>query len=116
MIAFSPAMVLFLLLAGHAVADFSLQNDYVANAKNRNTPHGKDVWWMVLPAHALIHGAMVALVTGSVVLALLETIFHGMIDFAKCDGEIGYAADQIMHVVCKFVWWTAWLMLIYPAG
>jgi hypothetical protein len=105
-----PAMVLFLLLAGHAFADFACQNDYVALAKNRNTPLGKGqtVWPIVLGAHAMIHGAIVALITGSVILGICETVAHFITDFFKCEGKISYWSDQIIHVACKFAWFTIW--------
>lgn len=96
--------ILFLLIAGHALGDFALQNQYVSDAKNRNTEHGKEVWWMVLTSHALIHGGIVALITSSVTLGIFETIAHWITDFAKCEKLIDYKTDQFLHISHKFIW------------
>ena len=96
--------ILFLLLAGHALGDYPLQGQYMSDAKNRHTEHGKDVWWMVLTSHSLIQGAIVALITSSIILGILETICHWIIDFMKCDNKIDYKTDQFLHVICKFLW------------
>lgn len=90
--------VFYLLLIAHAVCDFALQNDYVAQAKNRHTELGKDVWWMVLPAHALIHAGGTYIVTQSFLLSLIQLVTHITIDFKKCEQEFGYVMDQAMHV------------------
>ena len=102
----------FWLLAGHALADFTLQTDVMAKYKNRhnipeNIPPGQKLtpcWGYWLSAHALEHGACVALVTGSILLGLAETVSHWLIDFVKCESWIGVHADQILHVLCKCLW------------
>jgi hypothetical protein len=109
---FSLPLVAFLLVAGHALADFGVQGEYMANAKNRNTALGKDIWPMVLGAHAMIHGVLVGLITGSVVLALLETAAHATIDFRKCEGKLTYHQDQVLHIVCKALWFTIYLVFM----
>jgi hypothetical protein len=91
----------FLLLIGHAIADFALQNDFMAMAKNHTTDLGKQFWHWVLPAHALIHSGFVYMITGSFTLTLVEFIAHSVIDFAKCDGEISLNMDQFLHIACK---------------
>jgi len=96
--------ILFLLIAGHALGDYALQNQYVADAKNRHTVQGKEVWWIVLTAHSLIHGAIVALITSSVTLGVLETIAHWITDYAKCEKMIDYKTDQFLHIIHKFIW------------
>ncbi len=91
----------FWLLAAHALADFPLQGEFLATAKNHKTELGRTWWPMALPAHALIHGAFVARVTGSMRLGLFETVAHLLIDRAKCEGKLNIYQDQAMHVACK---------------
>ena len=100
--------VLFLLLVGHSVADFSLQIDTMAKGKNRHNktippPGAKYVscWPYWLTAHALTHGGAVYLVTGSVMLGFFETVAHWATDFCKCENWITVHEDQLIHVGCK---------------
>lgn len=102
------AQTLFLLLAGHALADYPLQGDFLAKAKNRAAPIPGVPFWQALGAHALIHGGVVALVTGVWWLGVLEFAAHALIDDAKCTSKIGFNGDQILHVLCKLAWfWIA---------
>lgn len=97
-------MIFFLLLAAHALCDYPLQGDYLATGKNHRSPLPGSPWFLLLIAHALIHGGAVALITGNVWLGCAETVAHAAIDFAKCDGRIGYTTDQGAHVACKVAW------------
>lgn len=92
------------LLMGHAVADFGLQSDWVAINKNRHLNKTPVNWWYVMAAHALIHGAMVTIVTGNAGLGLTETVCHFLIDCGKCETWYGIHVDQFLHVVCKLAW------------
>ena len=98
----------FWLLAGHALGDFALQTQWLSSAKNHLTPGNKNdappIWPLALGAHGVIHGAIVAVVTGSVVLGSLETISHMMIDYFKSDRKISFHVDQALHVICKILW------------
>lgn len=96
--------ILLLLLAGHAVCDYPLQGDFLARCKNHRASIAGVPWWHCLLAHALIHAGMVALVTGSAWLGLAELVAHTAIDYAKCDGRIGFNADQALHLACKLTW------------
>lgn len=103
--------MLFWLVAGHAVADYALQSDFIAKGKNRHTPttappgqKWQPVWPLVLSAHGLIHGVAVALATGIWWLGLLETVAHCLIDFGKCESRYGIYTDQAAHIACKVVW------------
>ena len=96
-----------LLIAGHALADYPLQGDFLSRAKNRASPLPGVPWYQALGAHAIIHGAVVGVITGSIFLAVFETVAHALIDDAKCTGKIGFNADQALHVACKFVWIAA---------
>jgi hypothetical protein len=101
-------MTLLMLLAGHALCDYPLQGDFLAQGKNRHTKlgamEGGTMWLHLLTAHALIHGGMVALVTGRADLGVAEAAIHWATDWAKCEGRIGYHTDQAIHVACKLVW------------
>lgn len=101
-------MSLFLfLLAAHALCDYALQGDFMAKAKNRFAPIPGVPWYQAMGSHACIHGAAVALLTGSWVLGALEAVAHFCIDDAKCSGKISYNADQALHVACKVAWAAA---------
>ena len=96
------------LWIGHAVADFGLQNQFVADYKSPlkdATPFGATIWPYVLLAHGAIHGAMVLLVTGRTDLAIAETVAHSVIDYLKCTKRIGWHCDQWGHLLCKVIWW-----------
>jgi hypothetical protein len=111
---------LFLLLCGHALADFALQSDWIAKNKSRHAgvPAGYDpkrhgqlqtIWPYVLSAHAFIHGAFVYLATGSVVLGFVEVLAHWLIDFGKCEQKYGIHTDQGLHLLCKLLYATRYL-------
>lgn len=100
-------VLLFWLLVGHALADYPLQGDFLAKAKNHRSPIPGVDWWIALANHALIHGGAVALVTGSVTLGLAETGVHCWIDWLKCDGRTTFRTDQALHVACKVGWAVA---------
>ena len=111
---------MFFLLAAHALADFPLQSDAMAQCKCRGSGHAaaKTVpWYYWLTFHAMIHGAAVGLVlklygAGEslvVGLAIAEAVVHWLIDFGKCAKFYTIHADQGMHLVCKVAWWMIWL-------
>ncbi len=110
--------IFFLLLVGHAVADFALQSEWMAKAKNRNSGQGasyvppgqtpQTFWPYVLTAHALIHGGATALATGIWWLGAAETVAHWTIDWFKCENKYGIHEDQAMHLACKVIWALAW--------
>lgn len=111
------------LLLGHFVADYALQSDFMAKAKNRNRkldpatiPPGQTpqaVWPWVLTAHASVHAAAVGLVTGSPLLALGELVVHWAIDYGKCENLYGIHQDQALHLATKVVWVA---LIILTAG
>jgi len=92
------------LLVWHAVADYPLQGDFLAKAKNRAMPAHGVPWWQALGAHSLIHAGGVAFLTGSLPLGIVELIAHAAIDDSKCTGKISYNTDQLLHVACKLVY------------
>lgn len=100
----SPLIMFLLLLWAHAIADYPLQGDFLAKAKNISAPIPGVPWWQALTAHAIIQAGFVGLITGNVALAFAEFVAHWLIDLMKCRGEIGFNMDQLMHVACKVTW------------
>lgn len=93
------------LLIGHAIADYALQTEWVARAKQPGFRFGGEVIWPgVLACHAAIHAGAVKLATGSWPLACLEFAAHAAIDYARGRGRLSYNADQMAHVGCKVLW------------
>ncbi len=98
---------LFMLLVGHALADFVLQPEAMGYGKNRNSEiHNKEQslfphWMYWMTGHSLIHGGMVFLITGNVLLGLIETVSHWVVDFLKCEGRLTLHQDQAIHVAFK---------------
>lgn len=94
------------LFAVHGLADYPLQGDWLAKAKNHTlSPAGTEVIWPIaLALHGSIHGLFVLVITGNEYLALAETVLHCAIDHAKCGGRISYNQDQVAHLLCKLIW------------
>ena len=110
----------FLLAALHFVADYPMQGDYMAQAKNKYLPQGKGIWMWVLLAHAMIHGAAVFVSTLMIGIALIEVITHATIDHLKNSGKLGsgskgYMVDQSLHVGLKFLYVVVIFTLHYFA-
>jgi Protein of unknown function (DUF3307) len=99
-----PMMMAVLLIGGHALADYPLQGDFLAKGKNRMAPIPGMAWQQLLGAHAAIHGAVVALITGIWWLGIAEAVIHFVTDDAKCRGRITFNQDQAIHYACKAVW------------
>lgn len=97
-------VMLLWLVVGHAIADYPLQGDFLAKAKNHKAPIPGIDWWIALSMHSVMHAGMVLLLTRSVALALAEFVVHCGIDYAKCDGRIGFRTDQALHIGCKVLW------------
>jgi len=97
-------MKALLLLAGHALCDYPLQGDFLSREKDRNNPKPHAPWYQALAAHALTHGGMVALVTGSTRMGIAETIIHAVTDDLKCRGKLSFDQDQAIHIGCKLLW------------
>lgn len=96
--------MLMAMIVWHALADYPLQGDFLAKAKNRMAPIPGVPWYQALGAHAAIHAGGVGFITGSAWLGLAEFAAHFLIDDAKCRGRIGFNADQAMHMACKAAW------------
>lgn len=97
---------LALLLVAHALADYPLQGDFMARAKNPTAPLPGVPWPWIMSAHAAIHAGFVGLITGSLLLGVLEFIAHWWIDYEKCRGRLTFGQDQSLHLWCKLMWVT----------
>lgn len=97
-------LMAFLLVAGHAVADYPLQGEFLAMGKSRAKPSPLIPWYQALAAHAMIHGAFVAIVTGIWWLGVAEAVSHAFIDDRKCCGKLTFNQDQALHMACKLIW------------
>ncbi len=107
----TPALLLIALLGAHFFFDYAGQGDFMSKAKNAASPIPGVPWGQVLFAHAFIHGAAVALITGIWWLLILEMVIHFATDDAKCRGRISFNADQAIHIGCKIIWWCVALTL-----
>lgn len=106
----SETLWLILMLVGaHALADYPLQGDFLARAKNRHAPIPGVPWFWALGAHAAIHAMLVAAVTQSLVCAFAEFVSHCLIDDAKCGSAHPHAftIDQLGHLAIKGVYVVA---------
>ena len=108
--------VLFCLFGWHFLADFPLQGDFLSKAKNHNTAIPGVPWWYALLAHSAIHGFGVMLITGSILLGLIETALHFGIDYFKCEGKTNFVGDQCLHFLCKIFIWFLYLVIIVTGG
>lgn len=98
------AQILALLVFGHMLADYPLQGDFLARAKNRLNPIQGVPWWQALAAHSVIQAGFVGIITGSVGLAVAEFCIHWITDDLKCRMKINFNTDQAIHLVCKLAW------------
>lgn len=92
------------MAAAHALADYPLQGDFLAKAKNRTAPISGVPWYQALAAHAIIHGGAVALITGKISLGVAEAVVHAVTDDLKCRGKLSFDQDQAIHIASKAVW------------
>lgn len=96
--------VFCLMVFGHALGDYPLQNDFMARGKNWRTPVADVPWYYLLGAHAIIHGGLAGIATSCVWIGILETGAHFIIDSLKNKGFISIHADQALHIGCKALW------------
>ncbi len=100
----SPIQLFGALCFAHALADYPLQGDFLARAKNRTAPIAGFPWWQALTAHAVIHAGFVGWLTGVWWLGIPEFIAHFITDDAKCRGKLTLNQDQAIHIACKVAW------------
>lgn len=110
--AYAILRTFILLLMGHALGDFPLQGEYIAQGKNRHAAppgydpavHGKRqaVWPFFMAAHALIHGLIVFTLTARFDAAIWMVLTHGLIDLLKSERIYSPVADQVLHGIVAF--------------
>lgn len=100
----SVLLMIFLMFGAHAVCDFPLQGQFLSDAKNHLKPVPGVPWYQALLAHGLIHGALVAAITGRVELGLCELVVHIVTDYLKCSNRLSFNQDQAIHYACKILW------------
>lgn len=115
--------LLLLLIAGHYLADFPLQPDFVAKQKSR--VFFESIGFHCMTAHAMIHGLVAAAVSGVLghswlLPFVVVAVTHWLIDFGKAwdgwpdnwritqgakwsgkpdaRGLYGINVDQVLHV------------------
>jgi hypothetical protein len=106
--------ILFLMIWAHALADFPLQGDFLAKAKDPTAVlmgTGERIWLWCMGAHCLIHAGFVAVITGNIWLGLAEFAAHWLIDYTKCCRRISFGQDQALHIGCKILWFVLALTL-----
>jgi hypothetical protein len=94
----------FLLLFGHALADYPLQQEFLAKGKCAKSAWPGIKWYYVLFWHAMIHAGFVLVITNKIELALFELVAHMLIDHMKCIGKTNYEIDQSLHILCKILY------------
>lgn len=107
--------ILSLMVFAHFLADYPLQGTWIATTKSHKHPHSTGYpWYHSLTAHAVIHGGFVGIITGSVVIACAEVIFHWVIDYHKSNDTFGIHMDQFLHLMCKILWaWVATSLILF---
>lgn len=91
--------IFLLLLVGHWLADYPLQGDFLAKAKQDGPLR---VYHLI--AHSGIHAGFVMIITGSWILSLTEWVTHTIIDELKVRGKTSFAVDQALHIFCKIIY------------
>lgn len=107
----NPFALFFALLIGHAIADYPLQGDFLAKAKNPANPIDGIPWWIAMSMHCLIHAGAVWFITGNIFLGLAELGLHFLIDWLKCEYFIEFGLDQFLHISCKVMWAVLFFVL-----
>lgn len=100
-------LMMIALIGAHYFFDYAGQGDFMAKAKNPESPIPGVPWSEVMVAHAAIHGAAAALISGLWWVYIAELVIHASTDSAKCKGKIGYRTDQYIHLLSKVVWFLA---------
>ena len=92
---------ILLLIGAHYVADFAMQNDYVAAAKADTT---RPDWFHALTAHSAHHAVAAGIALAVLGLpwlsgCLIVGVTHWFIDYGKAvRGWYGYHIDQGLHL------------------
>jgi len=86
-----------MLVAGHYLADFALQDDFMA--KNKADASKTAMGFHVLTAHAAIQGLVAGLLSQNLTIGIIVAITHWIIDFGKAAKHwYGINVDQFLHI------------------
>ena len=99
------------LLFGHFLADYPLQGDFLAKAKDPYNPIPGVPWYQAMFAHCFIQAVFVLLFTGMYSLFIFEFMVHWITDMSKCKKMISYNVDQGIHIGCKVLYTLIFLFL-----
>ena len=104
----------------HALADFSLQSDAMAQGKNfkqeainynkwvdglgRDPKLFKKCWFWWLSAHALIQGGLLWIFFNNYWLFAIEAVSHFTLDLTKCAEKTNPHQDQAAHIGLRVVY------------
>ena len=96
------------MIAGHFIAEFVLEPDAMRTGKFLENSPFKDIPWVYwMAGHSILHGLIVAHITKTPELGILEAAAHFTIDTIKCNNKkITFWQDQLMHLWCKMIWVT----------
>lgn len=98
----SALTAVLLLIGAHYVADFAMQNQYVADAKADTL---RPDWFHALTAHSAHHAVAAGVALAVLGLpwlagALIVGVTHWLIDYGKAvRGWYGYHVDQVSHLI-----------------
>ena len=106
--------LLIYLFAAHFLADYPLQGDFLAKAKNHLNPITGIPWFIAMVAHVFIHAFFVFVLTGSYLFFVIEFISHFTLDHFKCSNKISFLTDQFAHLFIKvlYVMILVWLHVL----
>jgi len=109
-------ILFFHLVIGHCIGDYVLQLGHMSSAKSRHSKlreqYGEDFpqWYYWLTAHSFTHAAIVIIITGSNLFAVIEAVSHWVIDFCKCEKWISLHQDQVCHMAFKILYCVVFYM------
>ena len=94
---------LFLMLvAGHYLADFALQDDFIA--RNKAAALKTAMGFHTLTAHSAIQGLVAGLISQNLAIGLIVAATHWFIDFGKAAKSwYGINIDQFLHILVIFL-------------
>lgn len=106
-IKFMDVGLFFLLLAGHYLADFTLQPPFVA--ENKKLVFLEPIGFHALTSHAMTHGLVAGFLSSSYAAGLVVGISHWLIDLrasrylqdklGKKEPLLSLHADQLLHTL-----------------
>jgi hypothetical protein len=86
-----------MLVAGHYLADYALQTEFMA--KSKRSVFIKSEGFHALTAHAFIHGLTAGLLSQRLSIGVIVGITHWLIDFGKATKNwYGINVDQFLHI------------------